>query len=919
MPVRAPRENPSAIGHRSTLTSWVSVSVTGRMKFLRKLFPIALGAILLSAIILGYSLNILADNKRDLVYQEIQQVLGKDVAFDDFDVTLWTGLGFSAKEFRVADRPIFAATPLLRAKELRMGVSLLQLLLGKIVINKLTFVAPEFQIITNEEGLMNVSSLENRRKQLAELPRPRSSSTRKENNSVSFLITKFQIKDGRIDFIDRSVREPAQMRIKNIEMDVKGITPNGRAKMTLTAALTEGLGQDVRIEGYVGPYVRGAGWKEQPVDLTVEFDSLFVPLLTRAVPFFRDKIPPELDIAGPLSLRLQLSGILTRPQIVDFILRAPMMGSSDYNAILNGSVDFPNNGAWSEAQLKGKLRLNSVNVTRLRSTAMFQRVLPEALTIEGVVSVESLFEGTWNTLRLGTIVRAGESDIRYRDWLRKPSGVTGQWSSKLSRQRNRWVLHESLLTLGSARFNLSGIYEQGPQPRLQVRARSERSELADVIALFPALLAYSAKGNLHADIDASKELATVNPQWYIRGKLGIAEAEISNETSGREIDRFNANLIFLGKQARVESAVFRVGSSHFEMKGVFADLARPALKCEIRSADLNLSDLAGFPVAKSDRLKNVALAGDIELIDGMPVLRGTLSSPEGALQDLRYDDLRAEMAWSPAGMSFKELSFRALDGILRNRDVWISGAEQSQRLALYSQIEAVDLQALFTRKFPLLKDRIDGRLHFQGQFTAEAHDGKLALASLKGSGDTQIRHGTLKNFNLIALLLSRAGSSTASKVAIELSPSLTELAKPKDTFFESLEAQLRVEKELIRAENLLLSTPDYNIRAAGWVMIDQTTRWNGMLVLSSRISQELLRENKSLRYLLDRQGQITLPFRAEGNLKSLKVRPDTRTIAQIVRRGSLPKAIEPPPVDKRQEKQEQKESLPAELEQFLSR
>jgi hypothetical protein len=89
----------------------------------------------------------------------------------------------------------------------------------------------------------------------------------------------------------------------------------------------------------LGPFVRGKGWKEQPVEVNVEFDSLFVPLLTRAVPFFRDKIPPELDIAGPLSLRAKLVGVLARPQIVDFIVKAPILGSPDYNAVLNGSAD----------------------------------------------------------------------------------------------------------------------------------------------------------------------------------------------------------------------------------------------------------------------------------------------------------------------------------------------------------------------------------------------------------------------------------------------------------------------------------------------------------------------------------------------------------------------------------------------------
>ena len=128
--------------------------------------------------------------------------------------------------------------------------------------------------------------------------------------------------------------------------------------MTLAASLSESLGQDVRVAGYLGPFARGKGWKEQPVEVNVEFDSLFVPLLTRAVPFFRDKIPPELDIAGPLSLRAKLAGVLARPQVLDFIVKAPILGSLDYNAVLNGSADLSANGLWSEAQLKGNLRLS---------------------------------------------------------------------------------------------------------------------------------------------------------------------------------------------------------------------------------------------------------------------------------------------------------------------------------------------------------------------------------------------------------------------------------------------------------------------------------------------------------------------------------------------------------------------------------
>src|SRR3990170_8330634 len=100
---------------------------------------------------------------------------------------------------------------------------------------------------------MNISSLENRRKQLVDLPKTRSSASKREQSSVNFVVTNFQLKNGRIDFIDRSVRAPAEMQIQHVEMNLQGINPNGRAKMTLAASLSEGLGQDVRVAGYVGP------------------------------------------------------------------------------------------------------------------------------------------------------------------------------------------------------------------------------------------------------------------------------------------------------------------------------------------------------------------------------------------------------------------------------------------------------------------------------------------------------------------------------------------------------------------------------------------------------------------------------------------------------------------------------------------
>ena len=67
--------------------------------------------------------------------------------------------------------------------------------------------------------------------------------------SLRFLVSKIKVNGGRVDFIDRSVKEPAEIRVKNVEMEVKGLNPTEKTRIRFAAALTEGLGHDVRIDG----------------------------------------------------------------------------------------------------------------------------------------------------------------------------------------------------------------------------------------------------------------------------------------------------------------------------------------------------------------------------------------------------------------------------------------------------------------------------------------------------------------------------------------------------------------------------------------------------------------------------------------------------------------------------------------------
>jgi hypothetical protein len=85
---------------------------------------------------------------------------------------------------------------------------------------------------------------------------------------------------------------------------------------------------------------------------------------------------------------------------------------------------------------------------------------------------------------------------------------------------------------------------------------------------------------------------------------------------------------------------------------------------------------------------------------------------------------------------------------------------------------------------------------------------------------------------------------------------------------------------------LILTTSDYALTGAGWIALDRNTRWNGQFVLSPRLTQEVQRDNRWLRYVLDRRAQLTIPFRVEGTVPDVRIRLENRLMAQALRGGA---------------------------------
>jgi autotransporter translocation and assembly factor TamB len=419
----------------------------------------------------------------------------------------------------------------------------------------------------------------------------------------------------------------------------------------------------------------------------------------------------------------------------------------------------------------------------------------------------------------------------------------------------------------------------------------------------------------------NRNLSPNGQGWDLRGKLKFTDAEFKHKGNGRLIEKLNADISLLGDKAQVENGFFRLGSSTIALAGTVPFFPELSASYRLRSVKLDLSDLPELSFVEPGHLKEVTASGELRMQNGLPVIKGSVTSPDGTLQGAAYENLRAEVTWSTSGVSINNLSLRAFNGALRAKGFWAHGGGDLQRFEWASQMESMNLRDILAQKLPALRDRIDGQLNLRGQLDTTAHKNATLRENLKGSGEAVIRAGALRGFNLIAEIFGKGGGAlTPARLPARLSEILAELLARRDILFDTLRANFTVDQQRIRSVNLLLSTPDYEVAAAGWIAFDRTTRWNGLLALSPRLSQEFLRDNRLIRYLMDRRERLTIPFRIEGTLPDIKARPDTRTIAQALRRGSAPRAPEPPPVrEPRQEPNERREPLPEALEQLLRR
>ncbi|MFQ5682153.1 MAG: AsmA family protein [Candidatus Binatia bacterium] len=864
------------------------------MKISRKAVAIILIVSGLAITIFLVSLNTLIEKNRTRIRGEIQQAIGRSVTFDELQLSLWGGLGLSAKNLRIAEDPRFAATPFIQTKELTMEVRWLPLLSGTVEIEKFILSEPEIQIIKNEAGDLNISALTGPKRKSKKSKKPKETAKKERRSAPIFLVSSVQLTHSEIHYIDRSLKEPVEIVIRNLDMDLHGLALTRTMKIKLAANLFAGQGQNTWLEGRIGPFLGRRTLTQYPMDLQVQMDPLLFIQISRTLPFLRANVPPYLDITGPLTFTARLRGTLAQPHISNLELSGPFFGSTTDNVTVRGELDFSKSTSWKEGEIRGKINTNPVSLNHLKKIPFLKQALPPSLTAEGPLNITSEFHGTAGHLQVHTLLNVGQSEIRYGSWLKKAKGIPADFDMKLVSQRDRLIVEESTLAIHNVKLKFSGLLQTVPDRRLKLRLRSDGMDISGWDRLLLPLSSYSLKGKLRWDISIQKNLSLSDGKLDIRGTANFDQFQAKDKKTGLGIEKMTSQLSFRGKQVHVENSSLRLGNTDLAFEATLPDLFQPILHYNLHSTAFNLADLPGLALGKENVMKAVRSTGELRIKKGHPRLQARLFSFEGTLQKIHYRNLSGDIEWTPGQLSFDNLSFHAMRGIFRANGTWKKDAKKTQRFTLNPNIEGMDLQALLSLKYPKFKDHIAGRLNFRARLWGEGQGGTALRQSLQGEGETLVREGSLKDFNLVKQVLSKVTGIPGLSNLLSLRIPLRDRAifERKDTPFDTLEASFTVKQGQIHTNDLLIVTPEYSINGKGWVTFDKAVQWDARLAMSRVFTQDLIAEHRNVRYIADRQGRLTVPFRLTGTLPNVQAEPDLQGLTSAMSRGLLQKGMD---------------------------
>ena len=577
-------------------------------------------------------------------------------------------------------------------------------------------------------------------------------------------------------------------------------------------------------------------------------------------------------------------------------LRAAIYADKQNFALTSRVGPLPPSLNINQVPLDGEIDIDPLNLTQLRTgLTIIQSALPKEADLSGVYRIKDLkFKGTLNDLAVNGQLEGTNGALRYGNSFQKPAGDPLALNLDVRFAGNKLTIRKANLKLHSLELASAGDVQMGDTSVVNLSLDSKPASLEGWDRIIPALANYQLSGTMDMKATVRGRIGKgAAPQ--IDGTLGLKKVSAKPPTFPKPIENLDTTIRFTGQKADIGDMTLTLGKSRIRLAAAIEKFAPLTLTYKMSTPELWPADYSAALAEerKSDVIRNLQSAGQFSMASGDMAYQGTLSSANGTLYNVPYKSLDATLSLADKVAHIKSLRVNALSGALQ-LDGQYSFKKTVPKFTMASKVQNIDVKELYTLLDAKAERDIRGRMNADMKLAGSGNSWETIKPTLHGQGDAEVVQGALLNFNIADNVLT--GITGIPGLTNAINPSLKakypETFTAKDTEFKELKANFDLADGRMNVKNMRMAAAEFVVQGNGWADFDRKVDFRATLTFSQRLSADLSQSAREMKYLLNNQGQLEVPFALTGKLPNVKPRPDTRYLGQMVQRGFLRKGTE---------------------------
>jgi hypothetical protein len=503
-------------------------------------------------------------------------------------------------------------------------------------------------------------------------------------------------------------------------------------------------------------------------------------------------------------------------------------------------------------------------------------------------------KGTLKKLAITGTLEGTDTSIHFGKYFRKDSGIPFVISFDGQMANNNLSFQEAKVSLRGLELVGKGNVRLGIEPSLNLSVKSNQFSLKGWEKIVPPIQNYQLSGNAQIQTSVKGRLVKgTTPR--IKGTLVLSGVNAKPPQFREVLKDLTAKINFTGKGADLKETTLTLGRSRIRLEAEIKRFSPLRVSYKLFTPEIWPADFqADLPdERKADVIKDLSSTGQLSAKNGNLNFQGKLTSGQGSLFNIKYKDLGTGLVLENKVAKIREFRVKALKGSLEAQGTY-AFKNPVPSFSLSSKIRGMDLKELYRALDPKAPQVLQGNLNANLKVAGSGNAWKEIEPRLRGEGNAEVLDGALLNFNLAEGTISGITGipGLTSLITPQVREQYPEIFQSKDTKFKELKALFSLGDSRLNVKDLRITAADFTIVGKGQVLFNRKTDFRSLMLFSQRLSAELARAAREVKYIYNQQNQLEIPFGLTGTLPNVRPRPDSNFLAKLVQRGAAGKGAE---------------------------